>query len=65
MLTINTQAIIAHLRRKGISQNELARNVGITSTAISKILNGYKDPSLAVTKRIADYFGCTIDDLVY
>ena len=64
MITINTQKIIAHLRRKGISQNELAKKVGVTGAAISKILNGFKDPSLAVAKRIADYFGTTIDDLV-
>ena len=64
MLAINPQKVIAHLRSKGVSQNELARKIGVTGTLLSKVLNGIQDPSLSTTKRMAEYFGCTIDDLV-
>lgn len=64
MLVLNAQKVIAHMRRKGISQNELARKIGVTGALVSKVLNGIQDPSLSATKRMADYFGTTIDDLV-
>lgn len=64
MLAINAQKVIAHIRRMGISQNELARKIGVTGALLSKVLNGIQDPSLATTKRMAECFGCKIDDLV-
>jgi len=54
---------IAVLRRqKGITQEELARNVGITAQAVSKWENG-SVPDTELLPIIADYFETSIDDL--
>lgn len=63
-MVMNPNKVIAALRRKNVTQSDLARNVGVTKEAVSKIVNGFRDPSLEVAKRIAVYLGTTIDDLV-
>ena len=63
-MIMNPQKVLAALRKKGVTQSDLARKVGVTREAVSKIVNGFRDPSLEVAKRIADYLGTTIDDLV-
>lgn len=49
---------------KNIKQRDLAEAAGVSQAFMSGILKGYKQPSLAVMKRIADYVGVTIDELV-
>ena len=52
------------LAEKNITLVELAKNVGVTEAFISYVINGYKQPSVAVFKRIADYLGVKMDDLI-
>lgn len=52
------------LKLKNITQKELAENVGATQAMISYIVKGYKTPSVPLLKRIADYLGVSMDDLV-
>jgi transcriptional regulator with XRE-family HTH domain len=42
--------------RKGIHQNQLARILGMDETLLSKIIRGYREPSEAQRKELAEYF---------
>ena len=52
------------LSEKGVTQRELAAAVGVTEMFMSYVVNGYKFPSLAITVRMAEYLGVTLDELV-
>lgn len=41
------------LWRAGIRQNRLARMLGMDETMVSKIINGFREPSAEVRQRIA------------
>jgi transcriptional regulator with XRE-family HTH domain len=41
--------------RKGIHQNQLAQRLGMDETLLSKIIRGYREPSEAQRKQLADY----------
>ncbi len=52
------------LEEKGVSQAELAESVGVSQAMISYIVKGLKTPSVTLLKRISEYFGVTMDELV-
>ncbi len=59
----NIGTVIAKLRKeKGITQEELARNVGVSAQAVSKWENGGV-PDTELLPKIADYFAVSIDTL--
>jgi len=41
--------------RRGIHQNQLARALGMDETLLSKIIRGFREPSEAQRKQLADY----------
>lgn len=43
------------LFKLGIHQNRLARDLGMDETALSKIINGYREPSEKQRKLLADF----------
>ena len=47
-----------------VKQTQLAEIAGVSQAFMSNMLKGYKTPSVAVLKRISDYFHISIDDLV-
>lgn len=49
--------------RHGLSQEELARAVGVSRQSINSIERGRYTPSLALALRFALLFGCPLDDL--
>ena len=49
---VDRQAVFARLNAHGISQNEAARRAGISSGHLSQIVNGQRDPSPRVLKRL-------------
>ncbi len=56
--------MIADLRKqKGVSQEEMARSLGVTAQAISKWERGKSLPDIGLLTTIADYFAVTIDRL--
>ena len=56
---------IALLRRgKGWSQNELARRLHISSSAVGMYEQGRREPSLDLVVRLANEFGVTTDYLL-
>ena len=52
------------IEKRNVSQAKLAEIAGVSQAFISNVLKGYKTPSVAVLKRIADYFDVTVDCLL-
>jgi transcriptional regulator with XRE-family HTH domain len=52
------------LKRKGISQNELAKSIGVSRGNISDWKSGRKNPTTDVLVKIADYFDVSVDFLL-
>lgn len=53
------------LRKKaGLSQNELAWQLGVTNKAVSKWENGKCKPSTETLRKIASVYGVSVDDLL-
>ena len=48
----------------GISQTKLGEVCGLTKATISQYENGKREPDIATMKKIAAYFGCTVDHLL-
>lgn len=60
--------MIQNLRRlrmaKGVSQQQLADAVGTTQQSINKYENHSTEPDIRTLIQLADYFGCSVDDLI-
>ena len=55
---------IKDLRKSGkVTQDELARAVGVTRQTIISLENGRYNASLQLAHRIAKYFGVTIEEV--
>jgi putative transcriptional regulator len=52
-----------HRLRRGFSQQELAKLVGVSRQSINSIERGRYIPSLPLALRIARLFGCSTDEL--
>ncbi|NJE05240.1 transcriptional regulator [Thermococcus sp. M36] len=48
---------------KGLTQEELARALGVTRQTVIAIEKGRYDPSLRLAFRIARFFGAKIEDI--
>lgn len=51
-------------KQKGIKQEELAAELGVTAAAVSKWENGYTLPDILMLCVLADYFGVITDELL-
>lgn len=49
--------------RDKLSQEELARKVGVRRETIGNLENGRYNPSLKLAMDIAHVFGCTVEDI--
>ena len=54
----------AVLNEKGIKQKELAEAVGVSEPFITYLIKGYKQPSVTLLKRMADFLQVKMDDLI-
>jgi len=63
---INTlgSRIAEYRKAKGITQDQLAEHMGVSSQAVSKWENDLSCPDIALLPRLSDYFGITIDKLL-
>ena len=55
--------ILKYRKKSGFSQDELAQKLGVTFQAVSKWENAKAAPDIAFLPRMADIFGCGIDEL--
>ena len=53
------------LWKSGLRQNRLAKMLGMDETALSRIVNGFRDPSLEVRNNIAALLGCDAEWLFH
>lgn len=51
-------------RKKNVTQEELAAELGVTAAAVSKWENGYTFPDILMLCAIADFFRVTTDELL-
>lgn len=57
---------LKYLRLKeNLSQSQLAKKAGITRQALSKYELGISEPNLYTLVKLADYFNCSLDSLVF
>lgn len=47
-----------------LSQEKLAKAIGITQAQISYYESGTNEPSISICEKIADFYGITIDELI-
>lgn len=59
-----TEVIIAQKRKeKNMTQEELAKAVGVSRGMIAMVERGTKQVNLRLAKKLAEIFDCTVDDL--
>ena len=56
--------ILEQRKKKNITQEELAAELGVTAAAVSKWENGYTLPDILMLCALADYFEVTTDELL-
>ena len=50
-------------KERGILQEELAKNMGVSRQTISSLENGRYNPSITLAYKIAKYFDMTIEEV--
>ena len=56
---------LVRLRKiKGLTQEELGGAIGSDGNSVSRYERGIVRPSIEITKKIADFFGVTVDELL-
>ena len=58
------KTILELRKKKNVTQEELAAELGVTAAAVSKWENGYTLPDILMLCALADYFGTTTDELL-
>ena len=56
--------ITEHRKSKGVTQDQLAEHMGVSSQAVSKWENDLSCPDITLLPKLAEYFGITIDELL-
>lgn len=51
-------------KKKGITQDQLAEEMGVSSQAVSKWENDISCPDIGLLPQLSDYFGVTLDELM-
>ena len=59
----NGKKLEKYLKRNGITNVALAKQLGVSEGAVRHILVGIKQPSFAMACELADMMGCTVDEL--
>ncbi|MDR4468446.1 MAG: helix-turn-helix transcriptional regulator [Nitrospira sp.] len=52
-------------RPRGVSKASLARRLGISRSYVTRLEQGKVAPCLELALRIAQYFGCAVEDVFY
>lgn len=60
----NTRKVKSLMKKAKLNQADLSREFGVSEMFISKVINGEKQPSLAMAKELADKLGVPLDELI-
>jgi transcriptional regulator with XRE-family HTH domain len=52
-------------QKKALAQRDVALALGISRSHYTKIEAGIRNPNLALARRIAEYFGVSVEDLFF
>lgn len=64
MLEFMSKSIIAQRKKRGLTQEELAEKLNVSSAAISKWERGISTPELSMVCKLADCFEISVDELL-
>lgn len=56
--------VVALLEKRDMSRSDLARAMKVTPQFVSQLLNGTRDPGLAMAERVAHALGVEVSSLV-
>jgi len=57
--------LIRERSKRGISQRELGKMIGLSNGTISKIENGTRTPDLPLVEKIASALGVSLEELLF
>jgi len=52
------------IKKKNITQKQLANDVGMTEVIVSWWVNGKAHPTMKAAVKLSEYFGCGVDDFL-
>jgi len=55
---VEAEAVFRLIAQRNISQNELARELGVSGGYMSQLVCGRRHPSPRLRRRMLDFFGC-------
>lgn len=61
---VNMNRIREYRRKNGLTATELGELVGLSQSSISFIENGKRSPRIENLEKMADVFGCSVNDLI-
>lgn len=61
----NVERLVLFNLRGDYSRAKVASEIGITPQMLGAIERGDRTPSLQLAKKIADYYGATVDDIFF
>ena len=61
---VNVTKIKQLMAKKGMTNREMAKSVGVSESMVSFITSDLREPTVAVLVRIAAKLGCTVDELI-
>ena len=64
MLEFMSKSIVAQRKKRGLTQEELAEKLDVSSAAISKWERGMSTPELSMVCKLADCFEISVDELL-
>lgn len=53
-----------YMKETSVNQVKLSKDIGVSQSAISAWLLNKKEPSITSLWLLADYFNCTVDELI-
>lgn len=64
MLEFMSKSIVSQRKKRGLTQEELAEQLGVSSAAVSKWERGISTPELSMVCKMADCFEISVDELL-
>lgn len=61
---MNTKKMIEMRENAGLSQTAVADKLKCTSSAVSQYESGKREPSFETLVKLAEIYGCTVNDFV-
>ena len=58
------EELIVHRLKAGISQRQLAKEIGTSSQTVSRWENNVVDPSISFCIKLADFYCISLDELI-